>query len=78
MVYERTIRSLEDLLRTCVMDHLGSCDEMLPLVDFTYNNNFHAKIGMAPYETLNWKKCRPLLCWYQDGESLIVRPELLQ
>ncbi|XP_027915108.1 uncharacterized protein LOC114174468 [Vigna unguiculata] len=65
---ERTIQSLEDLLRTCILDHLGAWDEVLPLIEFTYNNSFHASIGMAPYEALYGRKCRTSLCWYQDGE----------
>jgi len=28
---ERTIQSLEDLLRTCVLDHLGTWSDMLPI-----------------------------------------------
>jgi len=74
---ERTIQSLEDLLRTCVLDHLGVWDEMLPLVEFTYNNSYHTSIGMAPYEALYGRKCRTPLCWYQDGEIVLVGPELL-
>jgi len=61
---ERTIQSLEDLLRTCVLDHLGTWDEILPLVEFTYNNSFHTSIGMAPYEALYGRRCRTPLCWY--------------
>jgi len=75
---ERTIQSLEDLLRTCVLDHLGTWDEILSLVEFTYNNSFHASIGMAPYEALYGRRCRTPLCWYQDGESVVVGPELLR
>jgi len=75
---ERTIQSLEDLLRTCILDHLGAWDEVLPLIEFTYNNNFHASIGMAPYEALYGKRCRTPLCWYQDGEAVLVGPELLE
>lgn len=37
---ERTIQSLEDLLRTFVLYHLGVWDEVLPLVEFTYNNSY--------------------------------------
>src|ERR1044072_1054310 len=55
--YERTIQSLEDLLRACVLDHKGSWDEFLPLVEFTYNNSFHASIGMTPYEVLYGRRC---------------------
>nr|KYP72696.1 Retrotransposable element Tf2 [Cajanus cajan] len=61
---ERTIQSLEDLLRACVLDHLGSWEEVLPLVEFTYNNSYHASIGMAPYEALYGRRCRTPLCWY--------------
>jgi len=53
---ESTIQSLEDLLRTCVLDHLGNWDEILPLVEFTYNNIYQARIGMAPFEALYGRK----------------------
>ena len=51
---------------------------MLPLIKFTYNNSFHASIGMAPYEALYGRRCRTPLCWYQDGEAVLVGPELLE
>ena len=76
--FERTIQSLEDLLRMCILDHLGAWDEVLPLIGFTYNNNFHASIGMVPYEALYGRKWRTPLCWYQDGEAVLVGPELLE
>jgi len=60
------------------LDHLGSWDEVLPLVEFTYNNSYQASIGMAPYEALYGRRCRTPLCWYQHGESILVGPELLQ
>ena len=61
-----------------MLDHLGAWDEFLPLIEFTYNNNFHASIGMAPYEALHGRKCRTLLCWYQDRDAILVGPELLE
>jgi len=69
---ERTIQSLKDLLRTCVLDYLGSWDEILPLVEFTYNNSYQASIGMAPFEAFYGRKCRTPLCWFQDGESVLI------
>nr|KYP56886.1 Transposon Ty3-G Gag-Pol polyprotein [Cajanus cajan] len=75
--FERTIQSLEDLLRACILDHLGSWEEMLPLVDFTYNNSFHASIGMTPFEALYRRKCRTPLCWFKEGESMMVGPEII-
>jgi len=59
----------------CVLDHLGAWDDVLPLVEFTYNNSFHASIGMAPYEALYGRRCRTPLCWYQDGELVVVKAD---
>ncbi|WRX28973.1 Integrase [Theobroma cacao] len=41
---ERTIQTMEDMLRACVMDFLGSWDRCLPLVEFAYNNSFQSSI----------------------------------
>ena len=75
---ERTIQSLEDLLRACVLEHKGSWDGFLPLIEFTYNNSFHASIGMAPFEALYGRRCRTPLCWFETGENLILGPEVVQ
>lgn len=45
---ERTIQSLEDLLRACVLEQNVNWAECLSLIEFTYNNNFHFNIGMTP------------------------------
>ncbi|GJS73548.1 putative reverse transcriptase domain-containing protein [Tanacetum coccineum] len=49
---ERTIQTLEDMLCACVIDFGSSWDRHLPLVEFLYNNNYHASIKAAPYEAL--------------------------
>src|SRR4051812_46728877 len=46
---ERTIQSLEDLLRACVLEKGGTWDSYLSLIEFTYNNSYHSSIGMAPF-----------------------------
>ncbi|KAJ9561514.1 hypothetical protein OSB04_006674 [Centaurea solstitialis] len=55
---KRTIQTLEDMLRACVLDFGGSWDTYLPLDGFPYNNSFHASIRMTPYEILYGKRCR--------------------
>ena len=55
---ERTTQVLEDMLRACVLDHKGSWEEHLLLVEFAYNNNYQASIQMAPYEALYGRPCR--------------------
>ena len=69
---------LEDKLRACVMDHKGSWEEHLPLVEFAYNNSYQASIQMAPYEALYGRPCRSLLCWTEVGESSITGPDLIR
>ncbi|XP_068503935.1 uncharacterized protein [Phaseolus vulgaris] len=49
---------------------VDSWDEILPLVEFTYNNSYQASIGMTPFEALYGRKCRTPLCWFQDGRAL--------
>jgi len=61
-----------------VLDHMGNWNYVLPLMEFTYNNNYHASIGMAPYEALYCRRYRTSLCWYLDGEAFVLGPEFLQ
>jgi len=75
---ERTIQSLEDLLRACVLEQGVSWVECLPLIEFTYNNSFHSSIGMAPFEALYGRRCRTPLCWFESGESALLGPEVVQ
>nr|GEX97427.1 putative reverse transcriptase domain-containing protein [Tanacetum cinerariifolium] len=56
---ERTIQTLEDMLRACVIDSGSNWDKHLPLVEFSYNNSYHASIKAALFETLHGQKCRP-------------------
>ncbi|GJU38708.1 putative reverse transcriptase domain-containing protein [Tanacetum coccineum] len=49
---ERTIQTLKDMLRACVIDFGKSWDRHLPLVEFSYNNSYHASIKDAPFEAL--------------------------
>ena len=69
---------LEDMLRACVLDHKGSREEHLALVEFAYNNSYHASIQMAPYEVLYGRPCRSPICWTEVGESSITGPDLIR
>ncbi|GJY13721.1 putative reverse transcriptase domain-containing protein [Tanacetum coccineum] len=50
----------------------------LPLVEFSYNNSYHASIKAAPFEALYGRKCRSPVCWTEVGEAQILGPELIQ
>ncbi|GKE29365.1 putative reverse transcriptase domain-containing protein [Tanacetum coccineum] len=49
---ERTIQTLEDMIRSCVIDFGKGWGKHLPLVEFSYNNSYHASIKAAPFEAL--------------------------
>nr|GEU55468.1 hypothetical protein [Tanacetum cinerariifolium] len=49
---ERTIQTLEDMLRACVIDFGNGWERQLPLVKFSYNNSSHASIKVASFEAL--------------------------
>ncbi|GJU08839.1 reverse transcriptase domain-containing protein [Tanacetum coccineum] len=44
---KRTIQTLEDMLRACVIDFGKGWVNHLPLVEFSYNNSYHASIKAA-------------------------------
>ncbi|GKA29652.1 putative reverse transcriptase domain-containing protein, partial [Tanacetum coccineum] len=75
---ERTIQTLEDILPACVIDFGSSWDPHLPLVEFSYNNSYHASIKVVPYESLYIRKCRSHVCWSEVGDSQLTGPELIR
>nr|GFC67409.1 reverse transcriptase domain-containing protein [Tanacetum cinerariifolium] len=75
---ERTIQTLEDMLRACAIDFGKGWVTHSPLVEFSYNNNYHASIKAAPFEALYSRKCRSPVCWTKVGGAQILGPELIQ
>ena len=75
---ERTIKTLEDMLRACVLEFQGSWDDYVTLIEFAYNNHYHSSIGMAPYEALYGRKCRCPVYWDEEGTRILEGPELIQ
>ncbi|GKE03864.1 putative reverse transcriptase domain-containing protein, partial [Tanacetum coccineum] len=75
---ERTIQTLEDMLRACVLDFEGSWDVHLPLVEFSYNNSYHSSMRCALFEALYGRKCCLPIMWAEVGEGQLIGPELVQ
>ncbi|GJX11743.1 putative reverse transcriptase domain-containing protein [Tanacetum coccineum] len=75
---ERTIQTLEDMLRACAIDFGKGWVNHLPLVEFSYNNSYHASIKAAPFEALYGRKCRSPVCWAEVGEVQLTGPEIVQ
>ncbi|GJU93563.1 putative nucleotidyltransferase, ribonuclease H, partial [Tanacetum coccineum] len=75
---ERTIQTLEDMLRACAIDFGKGWVNQLPLVEFSYNNSYHASIKASPFEALYGRKCHSPVCWTEVGEAQILGPKLIQ
>ncbi|GJV44418.1 putative reverse transcriptase domain-containing protein [Tanacetum coccineum] len=75
---ERTIQTLEDMLRACVIDFRNGWVRHLPLVEFSYNNSYNASIKAAPFKALYGRKCRSPVCWADVGQVQLTGPEIVQ
>nr|GEV67897.1 reverse transcriptase domain-containing protein [Tanacetum cinerariifolium] len=69
---KRTIQTLEDMLRACMIDFGKGRVKHLPLAEILYNNSYHASIKAAPYEALYGRKCRSPVCWAKVGEAQLT------
>ncbi|GJU59440.1 putative reverse transcriptase domain-containing protein [Tanacetum coccineum] len=74
---ERTIQTLEDMLRACVMDFGKGWDRQLPLVEFSYNNSYHTSNKAALFEALYDRKCRSPICWAEVGDAQLTSSEIV-
>ncbi|GKB09710.1 putative reverse transcriptase domain-containing protein [Tanacetum coccineum] len=74
---ERTIQTLDDMIRACVMDFGKGWDKHLPLIEFSYNNNYYMSIKAAPFEALYGCKCRLPICWDEVGDAQLTGPEII-
>lgn len=63
-----SIQILEDTLWVCVIDIGGDWDDMLLIMEFSYNNSYHASIRMTLYEALYGRPCKSPIYWDKIGE----------
>jgi hypothetical protein len=70
-------KSVNQILRACVIHYDKSWDKCLPLAEFSYNNSYQASLKMAPFEALYGRRCRTPLSWSQTREHKIFGPDLV-
>nr|GFA02018.1 retrotransposon protein, putative, Ty3-gypsy subclass [Tanacetum cinerariifolium] len=70
--------TLKDMFRSYALEWTGNLDEYLCLVEFAYNNSWHASINAALYELLYRRKCRAPICWNEVGERVIEGLKLIE
>nr|GEU46753.1 putative reverse transcriptase domain-containing protein [Tanacetum cinerariifolium] len=74
---ERIILTLEDMLRACVIEFRNGWERHLPLIEFSFNNSYHASIKAAPFEALYGRKCRSPICWAEVGDAQLTGQKLI-
>ena len=74
---ERTIQTLEDMLRPSITDFKGYWDKYFPLVEFAYNSSFHSSVSMAPYQAFYDRICRSPIGLFEVGEPLLLGPDFI-
>ncbi|XP_070045042.1 uncharacterized protein [Nicotiana tomentosiformis] len=58
-------------------DEMGSWDQLLPLAEFVYNNNYQSSIHIAPYEALYGRRfCSPI-GWFASSEARLLSTDLV-
>jgi hypothetical protein len=75
---ERTIQTIEDMLRSCALCWKEQWDKQLALVEFAYNNSYHSSIKMAPFEALYGRPCRSPLQWQELGDNKLIESDVIQ
>ncbi|XP_070032587.1 uncharacterized protein [Nicotiana tomentosiformis] len=55
----------------------GAWDQLLPLAEFAYNNNFQSSIQIAHYEALYGRQCRSLVGWFDPGMARLLGTDLI-
>ncbi|GJU05706.1 putative reverse transcriptase domain-containing protein [Tanacetum coccineum] len=75
---EMTIQTLKDMLRACVIDFGNVWAKHFLLVEFSYNNSYHASIKVAPFEALYGRKCRSPIYWAEVRQVQLTGPEIVQ
>ena len=71
---ERVNKVIEDMLRMYVMNQTSKWEEYLHLVEFAYNNGYHAYLKMSPFETLFGRKCNSLISWDNLEYRIVIEP----
>ncbi|GKC79551.1 putative reverse transcriptase domain-containing protein [Tanacetum coccineum] len=75
---ERTIQTLNDMLRAYAIDFGKGWINHLPLVEFSYNNGYHASIKVASFEALCGRKYHSRVCWAKVGQVQLIGTEVVQ
>ncbi|CAN6691063.1 unnamed protein product [Malus baccata var. baccata] len=69
---KKTIQTLEDMLRSSMLQFGDSWHDPIDLMEFAYNNSFHSSIGMSPFEALYGRVIKSNLKAAQDRQKSLA------
>eukprot|EP00253_Pinus_taeda_P015383 PITA_15383 len=75
---EQVNQVVEDMLRSYVIQRSTRLEEYLHLVEFAYNNGYHASLQMSPFKVLYRRKFRTPSSWGGPEDRLMLGPEMLK
>nr|GFD31903.1 putative nucleotidyltransferase, ribonuclease H [Tanacetum cinerariifolium] len=73
-----SISRLAEIFQQEIVRLHGNWDDYICLVEFAYNNSWHASIKCAPFKMLYGRKCCAPICWDQVRERVIEGPEMIE
>nr|GEX16402.1 retrotransposon protein, putative, Ty3-gypsy subclass [Tanacetum cinerariifolium] len=77
IICDRDLRFTSNFWKAFQKDFGNGWERHLPLVEFSYNNSYHASIKVAPFEALYGRKCRSPACWAKVRDAQLTGPELI-
>ena len=60
------------------MDRLTKLEDYLYLVEFAYNNGYHASLKMSPFKILYGRKCNTPVSWDNPIEKVVIGPKMIK
>ena len=74
---KRVNQIVEDMFQMYVMNNPTKWEDYLHLVEFAYNNGYHASAKMSPFDVLYGRKCRTPITWDSLVDQLMLGTDLL-
>ena len=53
-------------------------EDYLPLVDFSYNNDYREYLKMSPFEALYGRQCKIPISWNNTVDRITIGPDMLK
>jgi hypothetical protein len=66
------------MLRMHVIHHLKKWKDYLPLVEFSYNNDYQESLKMSPFKAFYGRQFKIPISWSNPVDRITIIPEMLK